>query len=98
MFRSGVGVYLAEAGAESESKILDSIHFSSTERVYLLLIFTSFVPCVLLLPSWQQNRRCLIFIAVSNVSSSSLHLKHGPLRDKYVSLRIERQFFKMKNA
>ena len=39
-----------------------------------------------------------ILIAVSNASSSSLHLKHGALRNRYVSLRIERQFFKMKNA
>jgi len=39
-----------------------------------------------------------IFIAVSNASSSSLHLKHGALRSRYVSLGIERQFFKMKNA
>ena len=39
-----------------------------------------------------------ILIAVSNASSSSLHLKHGALRNRYVSLEIERQFFKMKNA
>jgi len=39
-----------------------------------------------------------ILIAVSNASSSSLHLKHGALRNRYVSLGIERQFFKMKNA
>jgi len=40
----------------------------------------------------------LIFIAVSNASSSSLHLKHGAIRSKYVSLGVERQLFKMKNA
>ena len=39
-----------------------------------------------------------ILIAASNASSSSLHLKHGALRNKHVSLGIERQFFKMKNA
>jgi len=39
-----------------------------------------------------------ILIAVSNASSSSLHLKHGALRNRYVSSEIERQFFKMKNA
>jgi len=39
-----------------------------------------------------------ILIAVSNASSSSLHLKHWALRNRYVSLGIERQFFKMKDA
>jgi len=39
-----------------------------------------------------------ILIAVSNASSSSLHMKHGALRNRYVSLGIERQFFMMKNA
>jgi len=39
-----------------------------------------------------------ILIAVSNASSSSLHLKHGALHNRYVSLGIERQFFKIKNA
>jgi len=39
-----------------------------------------------------------ILIAVSNASSSSLHLKHGALLNRYVSLGIERQFFKKKNA
>jgi len=39
-----------------------------------------------------------ILIVVSNASSSSMHIKHGALRNRYVSLGIERQFFKMKNA
>ena len=39
-----------------------------------------------------------ILIAVLNASSSSLHLKHGALRNRYVSLGTERQFFKMKKA
>jgi len=39
-----------------------------------------------------------ILIAVLNASSSSLYLKHGALRNRYVSLGIERQFFKMNNA
>jgi len=38
----------------------------------------------------------LVFIAMSNTSSSSLHLKHGALCSKYMSLGIERQFFNMK--
>jgi len=37
----------------------------------------------------------LVFTAMSNTSSSSLHLKHD---DAVTSFRIERQFFKMKNA
>ena len=40
----------------------------------------------------------LVFIAVSNTSSSFLHLKHGALRSRYMSLGIERQFCNMKNA
>ena len=40
----------------------------------------------------------LVFMAVSNTSSSFLHLKHGALRSRYMSLGIERQFFNMKNA
>jgi len=40
----------------------------------------------------------LVFMAVSNTSSFSLHLKHGALRSRYMSLGIERQFFNMKNA
>ena len=39
-----------------------------------------------------------ILIEVSNASSSSLYLKHGALRNSYVSLGIERQFFKIENA
>jgi len=39
-----------------------------------------------------------ILIAVSNASSSPLHLNHGALLNRYVSLGIERQFFKIKNA
>jgi len=39
-----------------------------------------------------------ILIAVSNASSSFLHMKHGALRNSCVSLGIERQFFKIKNA
>ena len=39
-----------------------------------------------------------ILIAVSNASSSSLHLKHGALCNRYVSLGIEKQFFKIKTA
>jgi len=31
----------------------------------------------------------LVFMAVSNTSSSSLHLKHGALCTRYVSLGIE---------
>ena len=34
----------------------------------------------------------LIFMAVSNTSSSSVHLKHGTLRNKYMSLEIEEVF------
>jgi len=40
----------------------------------------------------------LVFMAVSNTSSSFLHLKHGALRSRYMSLRIGRQFFNTKNA
>jgi len=40
----------------------------------------------------------LVFMPVSNTSSSSLHLKHGAVRSRYMSLGIERQFFNMKNA
>jgi len=40
----------------------------------------------------------LIFIAVSNISSSSMHLKHGALCNKFVSLGIERQFLKMETV
>jgi len=40
----------------------------------------------------------LVFMAVSNISSSSLHLKHGVLRSRSMSLGIARQFFNMKNA
>jgi len=40
----------------------------------------------------------LVFMAVSNTSSSSLYLNHGTLRSRYMSLGIERQFFNMKNA
>ena len=36
---------------------------------------------------------CHFFMAVSNTSSPSLHLKHGALHSKYMSLGIERQFF-----
>jgi len=42
----------------------------------------------------------LVFMDVSNTSSSFLHLKHGALRSRYMSLgiEIEKQFFNMKNA
>ena len=40
----------------------------------------------------------LVFMAVSNNYNSFLHLKHGALRNRYMSLGIERQFFNMKNA
>ena len=40
----------------------------------------------------------LVFMAVSNTSSSFLHLKHGAIRSRYMSLGIERQFFNMENA
>ena len=40
----------------------------------------------------------LFFMAVLDTSSSSLHLKHGALRSRYMSLEIEWQFFNMKNA
>ena len=40
----------------------------------------------------------LIFIAVSNISSFSMHLKHGALCNKFVSLGIERQFLKMETV
>ena len=34
----------------------------------------------------------LVFMAVSNTSSSFLHLKHGALRSRYMSLGIESRF------
>ena len=35
-------------------------------QVYLLVIFTLFLPSLLLLPSWRQNRHCL-FLTVTDI-------------------------------
>jgi len=45
-----------------------------------------------------HNFSMLVFMAVSNTSSSCLHLMHGEIHSRHMSLGIERQFFNMKNA
>jgi len=42
--------------------------------VYLLLIFTSFLPSLLVLPSWWQNRHCLIYLLL--LISDQIEIDH----------------------
>ena len=77
MCRSGVGVYSAEAGAESESIISDSVHLyigldmdwtgSGLRRIVLILDWIGPVKCFTILEQdriWTQliDKNCAIFV------------------------------------
>ena len=77
MCRSGVGVYSAEAGAESESIISDSVHLyigldmdwtgSGLRRIVLILDWIGPVKCFTILKQdwiWTQliDKNCAIFV------------------------------------